>query len=107
MIPADIVAELLDTIFDLNGIATKHMINGVPDLVCIVGVKNTGRSPLDGTKVTMFEVMVKKTDISFPEKRKKLNFDGTTYTVENVKDDGAVITITLSSFREGQVMSEV
>lgn len=99
--------EDLNIFFDLNGFATKHTIAGTPNIVCIVGDKTTGRSELDGQWVTMFEVMVKKADITAPEKRKKLNFDGTTYTVENVKDDGAVLTITLSIAREGAVLNQV
>jgi hypothetical protein len=104
----DVTPELLATIFDINeGFATTHTVAGVSGIVCIVGDRTTGHSQLDGQWVTMFDVMTKKADVVSPEKRKKLAFDGVTYTVENVKDDGAVLTITLSLAREGAVLNQV
>jgi hypothetical protein len=100
-------AESLSAFFDLSGFATLHTIAGTPNIVCIIGDKTTGRSELDGTWISMFDVMVKKSDITAPVKNRKLSFDGTSYAVENVKDDGAVLTITLSDAREGTVLNQV
>lgn len=109
MIPADLAVELVDSIFSTeSGFATTHTVNGVAGIVCVVGEKTTGHSNLDGAWVTMFEVMFKTADIAtIPEKRKKMLFDGATYTVENVKDYGEVLTITLSLAREGAVLNEL
>jgi len=100
------ITEDLTVFFDLNGFASTHTIAGV-SVVCVVGDRTTGNSVLDGSRVTMFDVLVKKTDITEPEKRKKIIFDSVSYTVENVKDDGSVLTITLSIEREGTVLNQI
>jgi hypothetical protein len=100
--------EDLNIFFDLEGFASKHTIDGTPDIVCIVGEKTSGHSELDGTWVSMFEVVVKKADlVTLPEKREKMSFDGVSHTIENIKDDGSVYTITLSTARPGAVLNQI
>ena len=93
----------LSIIFDLNGFASTHTINGVP-LVVVVNDKITGRSDIDGSWVEMFDVDIKKTDLATaPARRQKITFDGVSYTVDQVKDDGSIYTITLSTARVGEL----
>jgi len=97
----------ITTFFDTDEFASPHTVAGVAGVSCIVGEKTAGLSELDRTWVSMFEFSVKKTDITKPTKNRKLSFDGTSYTVENVKDDGNVLTITLSDSRDGMILNQV
>ena len=101
------IQEDLNIIFDESGFAERRNLNGTPNIICLVGDKNTGRSELDGLWVTMFEVMFKKADILLPIKNKKTTFDGVSYMVENIKDDGSVITVIFSSPRDGAMLNKV
>ena len=90
-------------IFDLNGFASTHLVNGVSRVV-VVGDKTSGRSEIDGSWVEMFDVDIKKTDLATaPTKRQKMTFDGFSYSVEHVKDDGQIYTVTLSTARVGEL----
>lgn len=106
------ITENLDIFFDTAGFGSTHTIAGVAGVVCIVGDKlqgmsGTGGSDLDGAQVSLFDVMVKKTAISAPTLGKKITFDGTSYTVEQIKDDGSVLTITLSTARLGEMVRPI
>lgn len=100
------LTEDLTVFFDLDGFASTHTI-GASSVVCVVGDKITGRSALDGSWVTMFDILIKKTDISQPTKRQKLTVDGVAWTVDEVKDDGGVYTITLSTARIGEMVDSI
>lgn len=98
------ITEDLSAFFDLNGFASTHTVGSTAGVICIIGETITGRSELDGSMVTMFDVMIKKTDITAPRKWQKLSFDSVSYTIDSVKDDGAVYTITLSTARLGETI---
>jgi len=96
------LTEDLDIYFDLDGFGSTHTI-GAASVVCVKGDEISGRSALDGTRVTMFDLLVKKSSISKPAVRDQLTIDGTVWTVDEVKDDGGVYTITLSTARIGEL----
>lgn len=96
------ITEDLTVFFDLDGFASTHII-GSASVVCVIGDEVSGRSALDGTWVTMFDLFVKKTDITKPSVRDQLTIDGVAWTVDEVKDDGGVYTITLSTARVGEL----
>ena len=93
----------LNIIFDLNGFASTHTINGVP-LTVVVGDKITGRSEIDGSWVEMFDLEIKKTDLASPPSiRQKMTYDGASFTVDQVKHDGFTYVVTLSNPRVGEM----
>jgi len=101
------MTENLTAFFDLDEFATTHNFNGTAGVLCVVGDKITGRSEVDGTWVEMFEVSFMVSAITIPTKRQQITFDSKTQTVERVKNDGAVVTITLSNARAGEMIRDM
>jgi len=94
------ITEDLSIFFDTNGFASLHTINGTPNIKCIVGGKEDGVSSVDsfqGKRVSIFDISFKFGDIATPRVGDPITYDGNTYTVEGVKSDEYVVTVTVSS----------
>lgn len=90
------IVEDLSIYFDLNGFAETHTLNGTAGVVCVVGDKTTGRSEIDGTWIESVDVTVPANAITIPVKGQSFYIDSTRYSVDGVRNDGAVINIMLS-----------
>jgi len=90
------MTEDLTVFFDTTGFSTVHTINGTPGVLCIVGDKITGRSEFDGAWIETLEVAVQKTAMTIPVPKQAFVLDSVRYTVDTIRDDGAVVFITIS-----------
>lgn len=95
--------EDLVAFFDLTGFADMHNVGG-NSVACIVGAKQSARSEHDQTWFNGFDVAVKRSDITVPAQWDNITFDGTSYMVAAVHDDGSVVTLTLATPHDGDML---